>query len=293
MPKQQTVFISCGQFTAEEKQLGAAICALVEELTAFQPYFAEYQTSLEGLTKNILGALNESVGLIAVLHPRGALTYPGSGDHARGSVWVEQEIAIAAFISQIVGRNLKTAAFVHESVALEGMRTQLLLNPRKFRSSSGVLDHLRKVLPGWSTEGTPRDGEVVLAIKSNQTKITSERHDYELELDILNNATERIDDYQIDLLFPDAFLNQTMQYGREVYDRRTHTHRLFRAVSRKGLDAIYPGDRCKALTVPYYVDHDIFWNKSEHLDDKVTATLYISGHDPQILAKSMRELQNF
>jgi hypothetical protein len=293
MPKQQTVFISCGQFTAEEKQLGADICELVEELTTFKPYFAEYQTSLDGLTKNILGALNESVGLIAVLHPRGIVTYPGDGGHTRGSVWVEQEIAIAAFISQIVGRNLKTSAFVHDSVAREGMRTQLLLNPRKFKSNSDVLDHLRNILPGWSTEGIPTDGEILLTIKSSQTKITSERHDYELELDITNNGKERIDDYQIDLLFPDTFLNQTIQYGREVYDRRTHTHRLFRAVSRKGLDAIYPGDTCKALTVPYYVDHDIFCNKSERLDDKVTATLFISGQDPQIFTKSIRELQNF
>jgi len=293
MSKRSTVFISCGQFTDEEKQLGAAICELVENLTCFKPYFAEYQTTLDGLTKNILGALNESVGLIAVLHPRGTVTYPGGRSHTRGSVWVEQEIAIAAFLSQIVGRTLNTAAFVHESVAREGMRDQLLFNPRKFKSSSDVLDHLRNVLPEWSTEGTSSGGEVVLAIKSNQTKITSERHDYELQLDITNNAERRIDDYQIDLLFPDTFLNQTIQYGREVYDRRTHTHRLFRVVSRKGLDAIYPGDTCKALTVPYYVDQDIFENKSEHLDDKVTATLYISGHDPQTFAKSIRELQNF
>ncbi len=265
----------------------------MEKLTAFKPYFAEYQTSLEGLTKNILGALNESVGLIAVLHPRGSVTYPGGNGRTRGSVWIEQEIAIAAFISQIVGRNLNTAAYVHESVVREGMRDQLLLNPRKFKSNSDVLDHLPKVLPGWSTESAPRDGQALLTIKCNQVRIASERHDYELELNITNNAKERIDDFQVDLLFPDTFLNQTIQYGREVYDRRTHTHRLLRAVSREGLDAIYPGDTYKALTVPYYVDHDIFWNKSEHLDDKVTATLYIPGHDPQILEKSMRELQNF
>jgi hypothetical protein len=293
MPKQQTVFISCGQFTADEKQLGAAICELVEELTAFKPYFAEYQTSLEGLTENILGALNESIGLIAILHPRGTVTYGDGGSQIRGSVWVEQEIAIAAFISQIVGRNLQTAAFVHESVGLEGMRAQLLLNPRKFKSNNDVLDHLRKVLPGWSTEDGLRNKEVVLAIKWNQVKISSERHDYELEFDITNNGSEKIDEYQIDVSFPDTFLNQTIQYGREVYDRRTQTHRLFRAVSRRGLDAIYPGDTCKALTVPYYVDDDNFRNKSEHLDDKVTATLYLSGFEPQVLTKRMRELQNF
>jgi len=76
MADKQIVFISCGQATEDEKRLGNLICKLVEELTPFKPYFAEYQSSLEGLSKNILAALDQSIGLIAVLHPRGNVWFP-------------------------------------------------------------------------------------------------------------------------------------------------------------------------------------------------------------------------
>jgi len=69
------VFISCGQVTEDEKPLGNLICKLAEELTPLKPYFAEYQSSLEGLSKNILAALDQSIGLIAVLHPRGKVWF--------------------------------------------------------------------------------------------------------------------------------------------------------------------------------------------------------------------------
>jgi hypothetical protein len=295
MADQPIVFISCGQFTEEEKRLGAEICGLVEKLTPFKPYFAEYQTSLEGLTKNILEALNHAVGLIAVLHPRGTVIYPNGDKHTRGSVWVEQEIAIAAFLSQIVGRKLHTAAFVHESVAREGMRDQLLLNPRKFKTNSDVLDHLGEILPGWSAKNIPSMEMAELIIKFSKIRCMQQRHDYELEIDIRNKRKERLEDYQVDVLFPDAFLNQTVTYGTKVYERRTNTHRFFRAGSRNGLYPIHPGDTLKVLTLPYYVDENIFHWWSDHLDDKVTATmyLYVPKQEPQTAEKTMKELQVF
>src|SRR5258708_39723394 len=51
---------------------------------------------------------------------------------------------------------------------------------------------------------------------------------YMLVVSVTNSGTTRLTEYQIDLLFPDAFLSQTMQYGHEVHDRRTVTHRMFR-----------------------------------------------------------------
>ena len=52
------IFVSCGQRTEAEIQLGKDICALIEELTVYKPYFAEYQNSLEGVTANIFSALH-------------------------------------------------------------------------------------------------------------------------------------------------------------------------------------------------------------------------------------------
>ena len=144
-----TVFISCGQVTEAELRLGSDVSRLVKELTPFEPYFAQNQQSLEGLTKNILDGLERSVGLIAIMHPRGQVISPFGKKHVRASVWIEQEIAIAAFITQVLKRPIKVSAYIHGSIYREGMRDQLQLNPFLFKDDDEVLDHLRRTLPNW------------------------------------------------------------------------------------------------------------------------------------------------
>ncbi len=49
------VFVSCGQFTIEEKELGKQLVALIDEkLKPCKGYFAENQSSLEALSRNVL-----------------------------------------------------------------------------------------------------------------------------------------------------------------------------------------------------------------------------------------------
>jgi hypothetical protein len=144
------VFISCGQVTERERNLGKAVAELVRELTPYEAYFAENQSSLEALTSNVLEALNNSVGLIAIMHPRGAVTFNGHPPCTRASVWIEQEIAIAAFMVQVLGRPLRVAAYIHKDIAREGMRMELQLNPVLFRRDDEVLAHLRQILPAWT-----------------------------------------------------------------------------------------------------------------------------------------------
>jgi hypothetical protein len=69
------IFISCGQYSQAEKDLGNQIAELIRELTACEPFFAEQVHDLNGLDENILSALHKCVGLIAVLHPRGRDLY--------------------------------------------------------------------------------------------------------------------------------------------------------------------------------------------------------------------------
>jgi hypothetical protein len=132
------VFISCGQYTDQEKALGKAIAAVVEEMTPCEGYFAEDQNSLQGLSQHIFGALNRAVGFIAVMHHRGRVETP-SGAHIRGSVWVEQEIAIAAFLAQAQGRDLPVLVYVQKGIAREGVRQQLRLRPVEFETEAEVL----------------------------------------------------------------------------------------------------------------------------------------------------------
>lgn len=140
------IFISCGQFTAEERFLGQALADTVDELTPYQGYFAQNESSLEGLSRNVFGALNKCVGLVAVMHHRGNVSTP-QGQHLRGSVWIEQEIAIAAFLTQAEGRDIPVVLYLQEGISLEGVRQQLHLNPVTFRNSGEVLSDFRQRIP--------------------------------------------------------------------------------------------------------------------------------------------------
>ncbi len=147
--RQGLIFISCGQATEQERSLGDEIATLVREMTPHEPYFAQQQNSLDALTKNILGKLNDAVALIVIMHPRGGVRFPDNSEETRASVWIEQEIAIAAYITQILGRPLAIAPYIHVNIRLEGMREKLQLNPVSFRSDSEVLQKLRELLPTW------------------------------------------------------------------------------------------------------------------------------------------------
>src|SRR5437867_3068666 len=90
------IFISCGQVTTAEKALGKEITTLVSSLPGYRGYLAQNQNSPSGVTEHILKALNDSVALIGVMHRRGEVTDQNGKRTQRGSVWIEQEIAIAA-----------------------------------------------------------------------------------------------------------------------------------------------------------------------------------------------------
>lgn len=284
----QLVFISCGQYSEQEKKLGKAVVAIVKE-HGFDPYFAENQSSLKGLHENILSQLSECSGFIAVVHPRGLVSFPGGAKHNRASVWIEQEIAIAAFIAQYRGRSIEVAAFIHEDIKREGIRDLLHLNPIAFRSDNEVLEQLPGILKKWSLVG-PAHAELKLSYE--QARITGERHEYMLVVTITNSGSTRLTEYQIDLLFPDAFLNQTVQYGHEVYERRTATHRMFRLSEKEHLNApIFPGDSKKMFTLPYFVDRTNF--DSQAMEQMVTATLRLGKEKPIVEERPIRDFQIF
>lgn len=132
------VFISCGQQTGDEVALGERLVALVREKTGLDGYFAQDQQSLEGVTANIFNAIRTSAAFISVMHRRDEVR---DGDY-RGSVWVEQEIAVAAFMVQSLGVALPAKVFVQRGIVREGVRGFILLNPVEFESHDDVLNDL-------------------------------------------------------------------------------------------------------------------------------------------------------
>jgi hypothetical protein len=131
------VFVSCGQYADGEKEIGRRIVALIEEHSEAVGYFAENQQSLAGLSANILAALNRAAGMVVIMHKRGLVEIPSAEKFYRGSVWVEQETAIAAFL-QSIGRTISVAAYIEDGIKREGLRDLLHLNPLIFTTADEI-----------------------------------------------------------------------------------------------------------------------------------------------------------
>ena len=145
------IFVSCGQVTQEEKDLGLKIRELIDGSGVFEGYFAENQSSLEGVTQNIFAQLERCFGLICVMHARGEVSSP-YGRTVRASVWIEQEIAIASFITGVQGRKIRIRAYLKKGIHREGVRDKILVNPRDFENEREILADLPRIINEWSAE---------------------------------------------------------------------------------------------------------------------------------------------
>ena len=155
MSEKPVIFVSCGQYTESEKKLGRLIVETIKQSTSFDAYFAENQTSLNTVTENILKQLATCVALVAIMHKRGEVDTP-TGRKTRGSIWIEQEIAIAAFMRQVLGRKIAVLLFTENGISREGIREQLHLNPIVFGSDDELLEHFRGIVKTW-TSGIAED----------------------------------------------------------------------------------------------------------------------------------------
>ena len=91
----------------------------------------------------MLRRLYESVGLIVIMHHRGKIE---GRDIIRASVWIEQEIAIATLVEQVLGRPLHIAVFIQHGIAIERIRQQIQLNLIEFTTSDEVIESSTKCL---------------------------------------------------------------------------------------------------------------------------------------------------
>jgi hypothetical protein len=120
-------------------------------LTPFGGYFAEDQSSANGLIANILEKLYHCAGFVVVMHPRGVVKNDHDSVHIRGSLWIEQEIAIVSLIRQFVRKDteIKIAAYIHQSIQREGIRDLIQLNAVLFDSDDKILSDLRSKISEW------------------------------------------------------------------------------------------------------------------------------------------------
>ena len=230
MPESPLLFISCGQFSEKEKKLGKDIAALVRRLQpAVTPYFAESQSTVEGLSSNILKSLHRASGIICVMHRRGEVSPPNGAGIIRGSVWVEQEIAIAAFMQHVLQRPIPIFFYREACVCVEGIRSVLLLNPRvEFTDESQVLGDLTTALQSMRfVPFSPYDLEPVITYRKEQGMSDGSGRVYTLISDVKNFGNERITDFQLRVRFPRKLLPTGAQWVAEDKKLSTGTHVCF------------------------------------------------------------------
>ncbi len=292
------VFVSCGQSTPGERQLGQQIAKLVEQETGCIAYFAENQTTLEGVTENILKRLHDAVGFIAIMHPRGSVSNPSNPTRAawmRGSVWVKQEIAIAAFISQALQRPMQVRAYVHESIRREGLRDKLHLNPVSFNEDSEILQDLSSLLPSWRGLAKQQRKDP-LSLKANiqhrRVPIPGGGEDerYMLMVSLENDGEKDATDFQLDVEFPDRFLDEAGHVARKGTSKPGVA--LFSVSSKdRQLGHLYPGAHTPdILSFHYAIRGKIRREEPQLLQEKVTAIVSSGSMKPKVTSKTIAEL---
>jgi hypothetical protein len=293
------IFVSCGQSTPAERHLGQEIARLVEQETTCRAYFAENQASFEGVTENVLKTLHRAVGFIAIMHPRGNVSNPHSATEApwvRGSVWVEQEIAIAAFIAQALQLPMRVRAYVHDSIRREGLREKLHLNPKIFRDDTEILKDLATLLPDWRSLAQQRLREP-LSLKANihHQRVPvpggGDAERYLLMVNVENDGEHDATDFRLDVEFPGMFLDG----GGHVAQKGTGKPGfvLFQ-VNEKGpqrVEHIYPSTSTPyILTFHYAIQGSVKRERPELLQERVTATVYSGDMRPKATSKTIAEL---
>lgn len=259
---------------------------MVSELTLFDPYFAEYQTSLDGLTENIFKALDQAVGFISVMHHRGNVI-AAERKVIRASVWVEQEIAIAAFLVQALKRKIHAAAFIEEGIHLEGVRKYIIFNPEPFRNTSQILDRLRVILPSWSmveraVTGTHLVPEFVWPKNNKPKNNTGKRHDYEVAVLVKNDGSKKVREVRVDIWVPKELVTPNAHVGTEFEGSKTH-----RYFSNTVEMELYPGASIEVARIPYSVDDRILDELYPVLKQPMTVKIYSDEMQPESIEDSI------
>jgi len=147
------------------------------------------------------------------------------------------------------------------------------------------------------------DSSAEIDISYAKKQITGERHDYCLQVTLTNCGTEPLGAYHIDLVMPALVVSSREAQPSYVQENSTRDVAFFRVSSRNSEQQIYPGDTRLVISIPYYVDRNIYWENHIHWSNRrnrvdlfkqpVRATLYHYGFRPLTLERCFGDLQNF
>jgi len=132
------IFVACGQLTPEEIELGEQIKNFLEK-NDIVVFLAESANDLRDLNSHIFKNLNDCMGFIAILNKRHKLN--GTYDT---SVWINQEIAIAAYLRSQQGKEIPSLVLYEENAEKEGLIKYTIANPPTFKSNEEALLKIEK-----------------------------------------------------------------------------------------------------------------------------------------------------
>ena len=149
----------------------------------------------------------------------------------------------------------------------------------------------------------PTDLSTEIDISYTKKRITGERHDYCLQVTLTNRGTEPLGAYHIDLVMPALVVSSPKAQPSYVQENSTRDIAFFRVSSHSSEQPIFPGDTKLVISIPYYVDRNIYeehhlgWpnrrNRGDLFKQPVKATLYHYGFRPLTLERCFGEFQVF
>jgi hypothetical protein len=149
----------------------------------------------------------------------------------------------------------------------------------------------------------PTDLSAEIDISYTKNRITGERHDYCLQVTLSNRGTEPLGAYHIDLVMPALVVSRPEAHPLYVQEKSTRDVAFFRVSSQSSEQQIYPDDTKVVISIPYYVDSNIYeehhlgWpnrrNRGDIFKQPVKATLYHHGFRPLTLERCFGDFQIF
>jgi hypothetical protein len=137
------------------------------------------------------------------------------------------------------------------------------------------------------------ENSIDLEVSYKKVKIRPERHDYLLEIKLKNLGNEPLVDYHVDVELPARVIEHTENNQFYVQERSSMDFSFFRKTNQINDQDIYPGDTKIVMSIPYYMDRDIYWSRGDLLTQIVKASLYRKGFQPLMLEKPFGDFQIF
>jgi hypothetical protein len=138
---------------------------------------------------------------------------------------------------------------------------------------------------------TATETEFILSHLRDTTR--QDYHHYVVTPSLKNVASRRIDDWQIELEFPTAFLDGVV-HGLKVEERSTATHSLFHLDGRRpgAVKPLFPGQPVR-FSIGYQVTTATYREKRQLFDEVVRARALVDGKMVAEVSKPFRDLQEF